>query len=139
MLITKRLEFDAGHRLLKHGGKCKNYHGHRYAAEFTLEGEPAADGMVVDFGIVKQKLGEWIDTFLDHGMILQEGDPLIKILDGEGLKVYQIEDAPSAENIAKELYRQAQLTFPNMVSNVRVYETPTCWADYSAVDANPAL
>lgn len=130
MLITKRLEFDAGHRLLKHGGKCKNYHGHRYAAEFSLAGEPQADGMVVDFGLIKEKLGGWIDTFLDHGMLLEEGDPLIAILNGEGVKVYEMDCAPSAENIAKELWRQATLMFPDTYFNVRVYETPTCWADY---------
>jgi 6-pyruvoyltetrahydropterin/6-carboxytetrahydropterin synthase len=129
--ITKRLEFDAGHRLLKHSGKCRNYHGHRYAVEVTLMGK-LEDGMVLDFGWVKEKLGNWIDTFLDHGMILQSGDPLLPILNGEGLKVYELDVPPTAENIAAELFRQAELMVPSDVSvaNLRVYETPTCWADF---------
>lgn len=136
MQITKRIEFDAGHRLLQHSGKCRNYHGHRYAAEFTISGIVQKDGMTLDFGIVKEKLGGWIDNFFDHGMLLQTGDPLLPILEGEGLKVYEMDEAPSAENIALHLYTQAVLMLENVgssslrVENVRVYETPSCWADY---------
>ncbi|MHB8760606.1 MAG: 6-pyruvoyl trahydropterin synthase family protein, partial [Thiobacillus sp.] len=36
MLITRRLEFDAGHRIPNHGSQCRHLHGHRYALEITL-------------------------------------------------------------------------------------------------------
>ncbi|MQM35299.1 MAG: 6-carboxytetrahydropterin synthase QueD, partial [Candidatus Accumulibacter phosphatis] len=39
MLITRRLEFDAGHRIPDHKSQCRHLHGHRYALEITLGGE----------------------------------------------------------------------------------------------------
>ncbi|MDP2056292.1 MAG: 6-carboxytetrahydropterin synthase, partial [Thiobacillus sp.] len=36
MLITRRLEFDAGHRIPNHASQCRHLHGHRYALEITL-------------------------------------------------------------------------------------------------------
>jgi hypothetical protein len=38
MLITRRLDFDAGHRIPDHASQCKHLHGHRYAIEITLRG-----------------------------------------------------------------------------------------------------
>ena len=43
LTITKRLEFDAGHRIPQHKSQCRNLHGHRYALEITLEGELSAE------------------------------------------------------------------------------------------------
>ena len=39
MRITRRLEFDAGHRIPDHASQCRHLHGHRYALEITLSGE----------------------------------------------------------------------------------------------------
>jgi len=55
MIITRRLEFDAGHRIPNHNSLCKHLHGHRYAIEITLSGDIIANegqseqGMVMDF------------------------------------------------------------------------------------------
>ena len=59
--ITRRLEIDSGHRLMKHEGKCRNYHGHRYVFEATVEG-PGLDevGRIVDFSVIKERLGGWL-------------------------------------------------------------------------------
>ena len=59
MLITRRLEFDAGHRIPDHRSQCRHLHGHRYVIEITLSGNiidkagDAANGMVMDFSQVK--------------------------------------------------------------------------------------
>ena len=37
--ITRRLEFDAGHRIPDHRSQCRNLHGHRYVLEITLCGD----------------------------------------------------------------------------------------------------
>ena len=37
--ITRKLEFDAGHRIPDHKSQCRNLHGHRYTIEITLVGE----------------------------------------------------------------------------------------------------
>ena len=52
--ITKKLEFDYGHRVLGHEGKCRHLHGHRGVAEVTVYA-PSLDnlGRVVDFGAIK--------------------------------------------------------------------------------------
>lgn len=130
--ITRRLEFDAGHRLLKHEGKCRNYHGHRYSVEATiLTGNPLDEtGMVVDFAVVKEKLGGWLDTFWDHGMLLQKGDPLLAFCESEALKYFELDRPPTAEVLAEELWRQTSLLFNTGDVHIRVYETPNCWADY---------
>ena len=39
MLITRRLEFDSGHRIPDHQSQCRHLHGHRYAIEITLLGD----------------------------------------------------------------------------------------------------
>ena len=59
--ITRRLEFDAGHRIPHHDGHCKHVHGHRYVIEVTLMGNVLShqghgdDGMVLDFGDIDRK------------------------------------------------------------------------------------
>ena len=56
MHITRRIEFDAGHRIPNHQSQCRHLHGHRYALEITLgggvidaAGQPD-DGMMMEFG-----------------------------------------------------------------------------------------
>jgi len=55
MLITRRLEFDAGHRIPNHCQPVPALHGHRYALEITLSEEiihtegAAEQGMVMEF------------------------------------------------------------------------------------------
>ena len=38
LTITRKLEFDAGHRIPDHKSQCRNLHGHRYTLEITLTG-----------------------------------------------------------------------------------------------------
>src|SRR5262245_52482042 len=77
MLCTRKLEFDAGHRVLGHGGKCRHLHGHRYVAEVTCYAEELDKlGFVVDFSVIKTVVGDWIDENFDHNMILNPKDPL---------------------------------------------------------------
>jgi 6-pyruvoyltetrahydropterin/6-carboxytetrahydropterin synthase len=58
MRISRRLEFDSGHRIPNHESQCRHLHGHRYALEVTLTGNiivapgDAQHGMVMDFSQV---------------------------------------------------------------------------------------
>ncbi len=36
--ISRRIEWDMGHRIPDHQSLCKHPHGHRYVAEVTVEG-----------------------------------------------------------------------------------------------------
>lgn len=80
--VTRRFEFDAGHRVLGHGGKCRFIHGHRYRADVSVETIYLNDlGMVIDFSELKTKVGHWIDAHWDHNLLLNSRDPLARLLD----------------------------------------------------------
>lgn len=79
--IARRLEFDYGHRVLGHEGKCAHIHGHRGVAIITVQ-TPKLDKLsrVVDFGVVKKLVGGWIDENWDHNFLCHQDDPLLKTL-----------------------------------------------------------
>lgn len=160
-LCTRILEFDAGHRVLGHENKCKFLHGHRYKAEVTVRG-PDLDnlGRVVDFGVIKNLIGGWIDWHWDHNLILHPDDPLatlyqqwINECDIEnpaesavlGHQIFCNRDPyimpagtnPTAENLAQELLEHAAKILPEHlhVLEVKLWETPNCYSVYH----NPLL
>jgi 6-pyruvoyltetrahydropterin/6-carboxytetrahydropterin synthase len=132
---TRRLEFDAAHRVTRHESKCRNLHGHRYAVEITVEADGLDEcGRVVDFGEVKSIVGTWIDERWDHGTLLHPDDvDLHALCDASGWRHYTMSSEPTAENIAAELGRVAGELLAGRglrIVRVRVYETPNCWADW---------
>jgi 6-pyruvoyltetrahydropterin/6-carboxytetrahydropterin synthase len=53
MKVIRRIEIDAGHRLLKHEGKCRNLHGHRYVFEVEAQSKQLDSvGRGIDFSIL---------------------------------------------------------------------------------------
>ncbi len=78
--ITRRLEFDSGHRIPNHDGQCRHLHGHRYAIEVTLTGEvadhpgKADDGMVLDFGDIKKLTNQYVVDLWDHAFLVAKED-----------------------------------------------------------------
>lgn len=77
--VSRRIEIDAGHRIMTHGSKCRHLHGHRYAIEAVCEaGDLHHAGeqtdMVVDFGFLKEEMVAVIDTPCDHGFIAALAD-----------------------------------------------------------------
>tara|TARA_R110001599_G_scaffold185041_1_gene379268 strand:- start:220 stop:645 length:426 start_codon:yes stop_codon:yes gene_type:complete len=135
---TRKLEFDSGHRVMRHESKCRNVHGHRYVAEITVSA-PELDecDRVVDFSEIKRLVGTWIDDNWDHGFISHSEDRYGKMLASAGeLKVFFMPDdygEPTAENMARYLAEKCDelLTKPLTVEAVRLYETPNCWADWN--------
>lgn len=72
---VRKIEFDAGHRVLKHESKCRHVHGHRYVLEITAVAAELDDvGRAIDFGKIKEVCGGWVDTHLDHGYIAHPDD-----------------------------------------------------------------
>ena len=143
MLITRRLEFDAGHRIPDHKSQCRHLHGHRYAIEITLSGEiidkagDAANGMVMDFSQVKGLAMQHLVDEWDHAFLVYQGDRVVAGFLGTlpGHKTVCLDRVPTAENLARiafdrldEVYRD---TYGNhlRLERVRLYETPNCWAD----------
>ena len=62
-------------------------------------------------------------------MLLRKDDPLVAWLEEQGEPHYLMDENPTAENIAREIFRHAEERgFP--VSAVRLWETPRNYVDY---------
>lgn len=141
--ITRRLEFDAGHRLPNHKSQCRNIHGHRYALEISLtaavihEDGAADDGMVMDFGDIKRIAQEKVVERWDHAFLVYRGDKIMVdfLATISGHKTVILDVVPTAENLAKVLFGILQHAYRDRfghelkLTRVRLYETPNCWAD----------
>jgi len=143
MLITRKLEFDAGHRISTHDSQCRHLHGHRYVIEITLSGNIISDegiaeqGMVMDFSKVKQIAKAVLVDQWDHAFLVYSGDTLVfnflQSLPDHKTVVLNVQ--PTAENLAllafDTLNEAYQDTYGNhlQLEKVRLFETPNCWAD----------
>ena len=141
--ITRKLEFDAGHRIPDHRSQCRNMHGHRYVLEITLEGElvdveGAPDrGMVMDFADVKALAVKNLVDLWDHAFLVFEGDTQVRgFLDSmPGHKTVVLDRIPTVENLALIAFEilskvyDAHYGIDLRLKRVRLYETPNCWAD----------
>jgi 6-pyruvoyltetrahydropterin/6-carboxytetrahydropterin synthase len=129
--VSREIEFSYGHRLLNYAGKCRHLHGHNGTVRITAAAARLDDrAMVLDFGDIKAAVARWIDENLDHRMILCRHDPAVAVLEKLGEPLYLLDDNPTAENIARLIYEAAAgLGFP--VSEVRLWETPRCFATYA--------
>ena len=133
---TRRIEFDAAHRVMEHESKCKFVHGHRYVVEASFAAaELDKQGRVIDFGVVKPLLGGWIDEHWDHTALLNEADkPLGTMMEqATGQSCYYLPYNPTAENIGRYLMENI---CPRIFADsavrcvaIRVNETPNCYAD----------
>lgn len=143
-MCTRLLEFDSAHRVLRHESKCSTLHGHRYRVEVTCEADQLDDvGRVVDFGVIKQLVGGWVDEHWDHTAIVNVRDEALLswcMMDAEehAKKLpYVMPDEPTAENMARLLLGVARRLLADhelSVIRVRVWETPNCYADAMAGD-----
>ena len=112
MLISSN--FDAAHRLVGYEGKCSRLHGHRWKVEVFITGEKLKNGILIDFDILKEKLGKIIDE-LDHTYLND-----IKEIGN-----------PTAENISKYIFEKINLPENNVkLEKVRVWETENSGCEY---------
>lgn len=143
MLITRRLEFDAGHRIPSHHSKCRHLHGHRYAIEVTLSGSiiteagAAEQGMVMDYSEVKRIANAALVDLWDHAFLVyrQDLDVLQFLQSLDDHKTIVLDTPPTAENLALTAFRILDAAYRDTYGNhlrleqVRLFETPNCWAD----------
>ena len=130
-LVTKRIDFCYGHRLLDYDGICKHPHGHNAVVEVDVRTDRLDKrNMVADFSDIKRIVKGWIDRELDHKMILRHDDPLVKPLEALGEPIYKLDSNPTVERIAKLIYDKSRESGLEVVA-VRVWETPTSFTEYS--------
>lgn len=135
--ITRRFQFCAGHRVFKHEGKCMHPHGHNYVlyATFTATDQDKL-GRIIDFSVLKDRLGKWIDQNWDHGFIYFKDDLEIKktFSANSEWKTYQLESNPTAENMCIHLVEKI---CPELFDSLEIkcieaelWETENCKATY---------
>lgn len=134
---TRRLTFSAGHRVMGHENKCAHPHGHNYVAHVTVEA-PGLDevGRIVDFSVIKEGVGGWIDATWDHAFLLHDQDTaLLTFLTQNDFKYYCLPYNPTAENLARMLTEVANRLLRQKpgglrVTKVEIEETENCRAAY---------
>ncbi len=142
--ITVEVGFCYGHRLHEYEGKCANLHGHQGTVHATFGADRLdAIGMVVDFGVVKGYVKNWIDDNWDHRMMLCDRDPMVEAVRPLDSRLHPVPFNPTAENLAAHLFQEVEAwladlpeeqnsTHARLVS-VKFWETPTsavtCHAD----------
>lgn len=148
MQITRRLEFDAGHRIPDHQSQCRHLHGHRYAIEVTLSGAvidaagDPANGMVMDFSEVKSLAQRHVVAAWDHAFLAWREDSAVVafLATLPDHKTVLLDRVPTAENLARIAFATLAPVYRDTYGNhlrlerVRIYETPNCWADAGPAD-----
>jgi 6-pyruvoyltetrahydropterin/6-carboxytetrahydropterin synthase len=146
LTITRKLEFDAGHRIPDHKSQCRNLHGHRYTVEITLLGnvieqEGSSDnGMIMDFSDVKALAKQYLVDVWDHAFLVYEKDVAVRnFLDSlPGHKTVIIDRIPTVENLAQTAFDILKAAYQDRygtglrLHKLVLHETPNCWAEITA-------
>jgi 6-pyruvoyltetrahydropterin/6-carboxytetrahydropterin synthase len=107
MKIGRIFHFDAAHFLPDYKGKCEKVHGHTYKMEVVIEDEVKDKGMVMDF----TELGKIVEI------------NVIEKFDHENLN--ELMENPTAENIAKDIFKRLDKLLPLL--SVKVWEGEGKW------------
>jgi 6-pyruvoyltetrahydropterin/6-carboxytetrahydropterin synthase len=143
MLITRRLEFDAGHRIPDHQSQCRHLHGHRYVLEVTVEGEVIDqagrpdNGMVMDFSDIKALAKALVVDPWDHAFLCWREDRAVAdfLATLPAHKTVLLDRVPTAENLAGIAFGLLAPALADRygaqlrLKTIRLYETPNCWAE----------
>ena len=142
--VTKRFHFEMAHALFRYDGLCRNIHGHSYNLEVTLIGETKKqprhpkDGMVLDFGLLKNIVKTEVVNRFDHALMVNSLVPVqqIELLKKTTDRVIKVDFQPTTENIVTYIAEIIQQHLPSNVSlfSVRLYETVTAYAEWFASD-----
>ena len=118
--VTIIKSFSAAHLLAQIGGKCEELHGHNFKVEVTVAAPSLnKSGLLIDFRVVKKWLNEIMDQ-LDHKHLNEQP--------------YFAGINPSAENIAKYIYREIRLKADQAevkVARVKVWESENAAVSYA--------
>jgi len=132
--IRKTFKFEGSHILKTAFSKAcsEHIHGHSYKVEVMLESQTLnEDGMVIDFGKVKEVIKPEIDKW-DHAFVCHETDERYN-----DVADFTVPFNPTAENMAKYFYDKFRKPLNGSVSCVRIHETDTGWAEYDEVWHGP--
>ncbi|HAT31065.1 MAG TPA: 6-carboxytetrahydropterin synthase QueD [Janthinobacterium sp.] len=143
LTITRKLEFDAGHRIPDHKSQCRNLHGHRYTVEITLVGQVIAvegnsdNGMIMDFSDIKALAKEHLVDVWDHAFLVYEKDSVVRdfLATLPDHKTVVIDRIPTVENLAQIAFDTLKSVYTDRfgtglrLHKLVLHETPNCWAE----------
>ncbi|MNO74089.1 6-pyruvoyl tetrahydropterin synthase [compost metagenome] len=148
VLVCKTFSFDSSHQLVGHFGKCANVHGHTYKLEVKVKavpqaykegcGEPisehnSSEGFVIDFYYLKKVVNDLIVEPMDHAFLAMGNEQILPVLQEEGAKVLVLGFRSTVENMSRYVcWKLMSVGLP--VHSVRMWETPTGWAECLAED-----
>ena len=142
--LTKEFSFEAAHALGGYDGPCREIHGHSYRLFVTIKGEPSVNpkdpkqGMVMDFGVLKQIVSEEIISRLDHALVLRSStdEELRRVLASQFNNVVEVEYQPTCENMLDDFARRISMRLPAgvVLHSLRLHETATSYAEWFAED-----
>ena len=142
--VTKRFHFEMAHSLYEYDGLCRNIHGHSYNLEVTFIGFPKndpghpKDGMVMDFGEIKNLVKIQIVNRFDHALMVNQLIPeeQQELLRQTSERVIVVDFQPTSENIVAYIANILQQHLPSGVSlfSIRLHETVTSFAEWYASD-----
>ena len=117
--IYKEFRFEAAHMLPHHDGKCRRLHGHSWIGRVYVKGNQLIEdgtkqGMIIDYGDIKQYLKPLLDHYLDH-YYLNETTGL---------------ENPTSEAIAKWIFDHLELAGLPGLYAVEIRETCTSGCIY---------
>ncbi len=140
--ITKEFQFEMAHALLGYDGPCKNIHGHSYKLNVTVLGQvkentsDSDEGMVIDFGIIKNIVKKLIIDEYDHSLVLNEQMKIDKSQFNFMNKLIIVPFQPTCELL---LVHFAQLIKAQLPTHIKLHslflrETPSSYAEWFAED-----
>ena len=140
---VRKIHFCYGHRVMLHESKCATLHGHN--GVLWVYARPKKDldtlGRVVDFSVLKEKIGGWIDKYWDHTMILHKDDLITRELVESAPRmdtkeIFIMSNNPTAENMAyyilHEIAPKLMTDYPIEIHKVVLYETENCYVEVEA-------
>ena len=141
--ITKIFTFETAHVLYNYDGKCKNMHGHSYKLFVTVKGNPINElenpknGMVVDFGDIKNIVKSEIIDLWDHSVLVNALSPhknLGEDLEQKGHKVIYCNYQPTCENMLYDIADKIKKQLPNYVqlAYLKLHETENSYGEWFA-------
>ncbi|MGV3538916.1 MAG: 6-pyruvoyl trahydropterin synthase family protein [Rufibacter sp.] len=142
--LTRRFTFEAAHALTHYDGACRHIHGHSYKLEVTIIGTPLnernhpKDGMVLDFGDLKQLVTAYVLEPLDHALVLPENSSpgLLSQLKAQDQKLLLLPFQPTCENLLLYVKDQLQPLLPEHVQlhSLKLWETENAFGEWYAAD-----
>lgn len=142
--VTKEFSFEMAHALKNYDGPCRNIHGHSCRLFVTLSGYPVNElqnpknGMVIDFGDLRNIVTNEIINIFDHAVTISENyekeqlQALKEMFGNIQIVSYQ----PTCENLVADFAFRIKKKLPGNVSlhSLKLYETATSYAEWYASD-----